>query len=413
MPQVTKSQRSILAVVLMLFTLLPVFYSAVSFSSEYNKLIKEEIKSGYYDDMEEVIDELADEMEDMGFKAKDAVKFVKRIMDGNISYLDFYNTNSTLSKYMDDSTVQGVLKWTLGSDGLEELETNITISKIVLLILILLQIITVGATVKIVLMDGKEVPIFAPVVILIVTLCSVLMAGYMDDTMYELTRGFGGEIDKLFVTSFASWFALLCSIGSVALGKFIPVVDEGEGVDMSGVAMAGNELLSNLGQKISTASQGVVAQTKTMTEITSTNGQISTTQKEINKLYQELGESYYNDCKEGKTGNYSDVLTSIGESHKKVAELQERVKQLKGVTKCPRCQGDVEPNAPFCTHCGAEQPKPEQPQAPVQQAQPVQQQPVQQPVQPQAPVEQTNVCPQCQAPKTEGDAFCQKCGTKL
>lgn len=359
MKQITKSQKSLIVMVLMLFTLLPIFHSAVSFSGEYNTMMKEQFKNGYYDDLDDMIDELADELEALGVNSKDAVKFVKRVLDGNISLMDFYSTNKTLGKYMDDSMVKMMLNMMLGSDGYDQLKTSITIGKIGMIVLILLLLGNFLATAKMVLLDGKEVPVVAPVVVLIVLGASMIVASSMDEVVADMLGGYGGMIDKMFVSSFSVWFAFLCSVGSYAVSKFMQTSEVAEGVDMSGVAQAGGDLLSSLGQKISTASQGVVAQTKTMTEITSINGQIASTQKEINQLYQQLGEQFYLDNKGTTSGDYGLQLSAIDEKHEKVAECQERVKELKGIGKCPSCQEDVEPNVPFCPHCGAEQPKAE------------------------------------------------------
>lgn len=108
-----------------------------------------------------------------------------------------------------------------------------------------------------------------------------------------------------------------------------------------------------LGKKISDASQGVVQKTKDTAESLRLSGAISDEEKKIKGLFADLGEAFFNahadDCEEQPL---KDIVGQIADSKQKIADLEEQVKRLKGVVKCPYCGGEINYGSTFCNFCG-------------------------------------------------------------
>lgn len=108
-----------------------------------------------------------------------------------------------------------------------------------------------------------------------------------------------------------------------------------------------------LGKKISDASQGVVQKTKDTAETLKLNSAISDEEKKIKTLFTALGEAYFashaDNCEEQPLKN---LIGQISDSKQKISDLQEQVKRLKGVVKCPYCGGEINYGSTFCNFCG-------------------------------------------------------------
>lgn len=111
--------------------------------------------------------------------------------------------------------------------------------------------------------------------------------------------------------------------------------------------------LDELGKKISDVSQGVVQKTKDTAETLKLNSAISDEEKKIKSLFAALGEAYFAshaaDCEEQPL---KDIICQISDSKQKTADLEEQVKRLKGVVKCPYCGGEINYGSTFCNFCG-------------------------------------------------------------
>jgi predicted amidophosphoribosyltransferase len=79
-----------------------------------------------------------------------------------------------------------------------------------------------------------------------------------------------------------------------------------------------------------------------------------------------------------------------------IEESNEKIKQLKGVTKCENCGADVPVDAAFCNNCGTKVVKPVA--APAVEA---------------ASVSDQRLCPTCGQPVGKDNMFCNNCGAKL
>lgn len=144
--------------------------------------------------------------------------------------------------------------------------------------------------------------------------------------------------------------------------------------------------------QINKLGKGVYAKTKDAGEIVKLNAMITEQNSRIDKLYQSLGREVYQDedFREVIVKVYPDLSASIAACLGRIQEYQARIKEIRGVERCPACGAENTPEAVFCSGCGSRLAEAEKVQEP------------------------RNTCPACGAEITFDDAqFCTTCGAKL
>ena len=149
-----------------------------------------------------------------------------------------------------------------------------------------------------------------------------------------------------------------------------------------------------LGKKITDAGQGATQQAKNFAEVTRLNSAISDKEKQISQIFTEIGQSYYENHKSDPQAEDIERITAINMLDAEMRQCREKIKKIKGVTKCPNCGEDVPFNAAFCNACGAKIPPTE-------------------PMGYDADSEPTVLCPMCGKPVSASNLFCNHCGAKL
>ena len=147
-----------------------------------------------------------------------------------------------------------------------------------------------------------------------------------------------------------------------------------------------------LGKRLTDAGQNVAQQTKNLADVTQLNSAISDREKRISQLYLNIGQMYYEEHKGDSTAAHQEIMKEINALHAEIAQKRERIKQIKGVVKCPKCGADVLLNAAFCSACGAKMERT-------------------------GGTSETNGaqrhCPVCHAAVGAEDSFCNNCGAKI
>ncbi|MCC8150257.1 MAG: zinc-ribbon domain-containing protein [Lachnospiraceae bacterium] len=145
-----------------------------------------------------------------------------------------------------------------------------------------------------------------------------------------------------------------------------------------------------LGKKIQKTGQDALEKTKGAAETARLNAAISDLEKEINNTFADLGRSYYNKHAQSiEDQEFLPYFRKIEDRMEQIQRNRNKIRALKGLTKCIHCGQDIEINAVFCNHCGQRQ------------------------------VEAANVgqtasrCSNCGAPITAGQLFCTGCGQRI
>ena len=131
--------------------------------------------------------------------------------------------------------------------------------------------------------------------------------------------------------------------------------------------------------------------TKDLADSTRLNALIADSKKQIEGLYRSLGSAYYEAHRDDPAAEQPELIAALNRQFESMAQAQDALLQLRGMSKCPNCGAELPQNAQFCSACGARQPLPEQPAAPAA----------------------SGVCPSCGAPNQPGQHFCAVCGTAL
>lgn len=140
-----------------------------------------------------------------------------------------------------------------------------------------------------------------------------------------------------------------------------------------------------LSKKIINVGQDVSQSTKNLADVVKLNNHISDYEKQIVDLYTIIGKAYYENHKEDLEAEELQHIQAINALRTQIKDLQEKVKELKGVVKCPQCSADVKKEAQFCSNCGYRM-----------------------------VVASTELhCSNCGAVVSEDSVFCSNCGTRI
>ncbi len=100
-----------------------------------------------------------------------------------------------------------------------------------------------------------------------------------------------------------------------------------------------------------------------MVELTKMKMQVSQYKSELSKAHEKLGAMVYNMMKEDEedTSAISVCIDEIDYILDKIQEAEEKVKELRKVTCCQSCGGEISSDVCFCPKCGAKIERPEPP----------------------------------------------------
>ena len=110
--------------------------------------------------------------------------------------------------------------------------------------------------------------------------------------------------------------------------------------------------LRDLGNILRTSGQSVSSSARNMTEIAKRNSQIQEATKTINALYLEIGKQYFNIHAAESDAEFSDLMGRVLIEQDKIDRLNEEIKQIKGIVRCPVCGGENNSGSQFCSQCG-------------------------------------------------------------
>ena len=112
--------------------------------------------------------------------------------------------------------------------------------------------------------------------------------------------------------------------------------------------------LENLTAALSSKGKEAAEAAKRVAEIANLKSQIGTINVEIKKNYRKIGEAYYDAYKDSEVVcEFEENVQSIRDAKRAVAELEKKIRDLKGDIKCEKCESLIPADSNFCPKCGA------------------------------------------------------------
>ena len=109
----------------------------------------------------------------------------------------------------------------------------------------------------------------------------------------------------------------------------------------------------DLGKKISKAGQSVVDKGKEIADITKINLAISEEEKKIEECYKKIGKLYIEKFADNAEEEFVGLVGDIHASEEKIGNMKQQIKDIKGITVCPKCATELPADAVYCNRCGA------------------------------------------------------------
>ena len=110
----------------------------------------------------------------------------------------------------------------------------------------------------------------------------------------------------------------------------------------------------NLTEALSSKGKEAAEAAKRVAEIANLKSQIGTINVEIKKNYRKIGEAYYDAYKDSEVVcEFEENVQSIRDAKRAVAELEKKIRDLKGDIKCEKCESIIPADSNFCPKCGA------------------------------------------------------------
>jgi RNA polymerase subunit RPABC4/transcription elongation factor Spt4 len=127
---------------------------------------------------------------------------------------------------------------------------------------------------------------------------------------------------------------------------------------------------------------------------TKLNRQVAQEEEKIEKLENEIGRLIYQKYVRGETlePELSGPCQEIAKLWEGIEVFKEKIRQLKGMKKCPSCASEIDEDQTFCSKCGAQQAEPVKTVIPETKG--------------------TKTCASCKAEIGEDLSFCPQCGAK-
>lgn len=144
----------------------------------------------------------------------------------------------------------------------------------------------------------------------------------------------------------------------------------------------------NIGKTLSNAGQTIAQKSKDVVDTAKLNSTISDERKKITNAYEQIGKLYVERHADYPEPDFVEYFDAIKAAENVIADCEQKLKDLKGVTVCPACGAEVGNDSMFCPSCGNRM-RTEPPKA------------------------EGSVCPNCGAPLTPGSKFCTSCGVAV
>lgn len=153
-------------------------------------------------------------------------------------------------------------------------------------------------------------------------------------------------------------------------------------------------LFEQIGKKLTDASQGVVKQTRNLTDTTRLNMKISENKKKMSQLLFDMGNDYYTKHRKDLECEEQEYIDQVNALFHEIIEWQKEIEEIKTSETCTVCGSRITEGASFCMSCGTKLGTDE----------------IEEMEEDEVPVRK---CPACGACVDDDSMFCISCGTRL
>ena len=116
----------------------------------------------------------------------------------------------------------------------------------------------------------------------------------------------------------------------------------------------------DFGKKISQAGHSAMQKGKELADITKLNISVSDEERKLDEVYKKIGKLFVEKVGDRSEGEFLPLVTEVREGQKKIADLKQQIKDIKGISICPKCNAELPADAIFCNVCGEKLPEKEQ-----------------------------------------------------
>ena len=107
-----------------------------------------------------------------------------------------------------------------------------------------------------------------------------------------------------------------------------------------------------VGEKLSDSGKKAVDKTKDLAEIAKLSLKVNEEEKKISDAFEKIGSEYVKLFASDENRILPDVIDSVFEAKKKIGELEERIRELKGQKICAVCGAVFNSDSKYCPKCG-------------------------------------------------------------
>lgn len=143
-----------------------------------------------------------------------------------------------------------------------------------------------------------------------------------------------------------------------------------------------------IGNTISAKTREISQKAKAFSETSSLNNIIKAEQHKIDTNYKMMGKLYFEKYGDCPADEFSESVSAVRASLKKISETQEQIEKIRKRTCCPNCGTAFKPDAVFCSKCGTK-------------------------IKEEKPQPQKMKCPNCGNKLDDESLFCDNCGAKI
>ena len=142
----------------------------------------------------------------------------------------------------------------------------------------------------------------------------------------------------------------------------------------------------DISKKVNDVARTVESKGREVADVARLKYRISEEERRADEIYKKIGKLFVERAGDRAKGTFAALIDEVRASEEKVEGYKAQIRELKGITLCSECGGEIHADATFCPTCGKKAERPDR---------------------------KPPICPNCGVTVDEGATFCVDCGTQL